>query len=121
MEVEELIAWTLRNDSVVNALVSGRVYPLIVPQDATRPAIAYQRISGARTYSHDMESSAFVRIQLTCEGTTYSEAVSVASAVRDALERIGWRCANELDGWAEIAEAPVRRLDFVSVVGSNDG
>lgn len=111
---EQQIGWILRNDSDVAALVSTRVYPITVPQDATRPAIAFQRISGPRTYSHSGPTVAFARFQITCEGSTYAEANEIAQAVRLAMERNGWKCAGDQDGYAETFVAPVKRLDFTT-------
>lgn len=111
MTPEQLVGWVLRNDDAVAALVAGRVYPLVVPQQVSRPAIAYQRISGPRTYSHSGPTLAFARFQITCEGTTYAEACRVAAVVRVALERNGWQVANESDGYSELYAAPVKRMD----------
>jgi len=102
----------LRNNAAVSALVSGRVYALIVPQDQSRPAIAFQRISGPRTYAHTGKTIGFARFQLTCEGNSYSEASQVVASARRALEAAGWRCVNEQDGFSTTVEAPVKRVDF---------
>jgi hypothetical protein len=109
---EQDVGWILDNDAALTALVAERVYPLVVPQDATRPAVAFQRISGPRTYSHSGPALAFARFQVTCEGNSYMEANQVAQAVRVAMERSGWKCANDVDGWPDIVSAPVKRLDF---------
>lgn len=114
MNIEEMLYAILSNDTDVVALVSTRIYPLFVPQDATRPAIAYQQISGPSTYSHNGNSGLQeVRFQLTCEGNTYSQANSVAIAAREALEGQNWRCVNKSDGWGDAFECPVKRLDFM--------
>jgi len=109
---EAQIGWILDNDAALSALIGSRIYPLVVPQDATRPAIAYQRISGPRTYSHDGPTIAFARFQLTCEGNNYMQACQVAAAARVAMEHNGWHCANEQDSFPDIAGAPVKRMDF---------
>jgi hypothetical protein len=107
----EELAWALRNDSALTALIDGRVYPNVVPQDKDRPAIAYQMISGPTDYYHDGPGLTFYRIQLTCEGNTYVQAAQVAAAAIAALERFGWKAVNRRDGYAEIRELPVRRVD----------
>jgi hypothetical protein len=107
----EELTWALRNDSALTALIEGRVYPNVVPQDKDRPAIAYQMISGPTDYYHDGPGTTRYRYQLTCEGDTYVEATQVADAAIDALDRFGWRVANRRDGYAEIRELPVQRVD----------
>lgn len=113
MTPDQLLGWALRNDAAVDALIDERVYPLVIPQDATRPAIAYQQISGPVTYSHSGPTLESVRFQLTLEGRTYGEAVQLATAVRSALERNGWMQANAQDGYAQGLAIPVKRLDFI--------
>ena len=53
MAIEAGLYAHLVGSAGVTALVATRVYPLLVPQDATLPAIAYQRISGPRDHTHD--------------------------------------------------------------------
>lgn len=92
------------------ALVSARVYPVILPQNVVLPAIAYQRISG--TEQNGSTSIREARYQINCWGATFASAQSVAAQVRDALEE--WsinsgsgvfvrmaRIVNEQDDWEE--------------------
>ncbi len=43
-EIEEAIVSKLMSESAITALIGQRLYPQVVPQDVTLPAIAYQRI-----------------------------------------------------------------------------
>jgi hypothetical protein len=72
-------------------LVSGRVYPLVIPQSATLPCITYQRISTPRQYSlGGTDTVANPRIQIDCWGSTYSSVKAVAEQVLTALnQRMG--------------------------------
>lgn len=91
------------------ALVSTRVYPVILPQNVTMPAIAYQRISG--TAQNGTTQIREARYQISCWGSTFASAQSVATQVRAALEEwsIGGsgvyvrmaRVVNEQDDWEE--------------------
>lgn len=68
------------------AAVAGRVYPLRLPAQASLPAVVYQRISGARTYSHHGQAGGVApRFQLACWAKRYSEARTTADAVRRKL------------------------------------
>lgn len=108
----------------VTSLVGTRIYPLVEPQDASLPAIVYQRISGPR--DHVMEGAsglAMARMQLTMLASTYSGAKALAEAVRAALDGVGhatWGTVpversfleNDSDAWADRFEAPVVRHDY---------
>lgn len=124
MTVEAGLYAHLSTDAGVNALVGTRIYPLLVPLDATLPAIAYQRISGPRDHHHQGASGlAVARIQLTYVGGSYSEAKQVAAAVRATLDgrRGGLGSTtvgsimldNERDEWSTGFELPVVQQDYV--------
>ena len=122
MTPEEAIVSLLIGDTTINTMISARMYPLVVPQDAIRPAIAYQVISNVPSYAqtgpagHSRE-----RIQLTLEGNTYAQARSLAREVRRKLG--GYRgvvsdltigsiqIENDVDGYSETVRVPVVRMD----------
>lgn len=124
MTLEAGIYAHLCTDSDVATLVSTRIYPLLVPQDATLPAIAYQRISGPRDHCHTGATGlAFARVQLTYVAASYDGAKVLGEAVRAAMDglrgslgavQIG-SCMldNERDDWAVAFEKPVVRHDYL--------
>lgn len=126
--IEEAIYALLTADAGVGQLLSTRIYPQAIPQDAALPAVAYQRISGPRILAHDGPTGmARARIQITVQGTMYSSAKGVAEAIRQALD--GYKgpvvvgseaveievasLANEIDGYEFETAGEVIRLDFV--------
>ncbi len=122
MTIETGLRDKLAGTAAVSALVESRIYPLFVPQESPMPALAYQRISGRPTYSHDGDAGlGWARIQITCQAESYQEAKAVAAAVRTALTGASgvWDdttvdaafVENDRDGWADAREAPVVRLD----------
>jgi len=124
MTIEEGLYSRLQAVAGVTALVSTRVYPLLVPQEASLPAIAYQRISGPRETAHDGPSGlAFARMQVTCIGSSYSSAKGVSEAVRAALDgqsgtwgsTVVGACFldDESDIWSTVFEKPVVRADYL--------
>ena len=124
MTLEEGLYAHLVADSGVAALVSTRVYPLLVPQDATLPAIAYQRISGPRDHSHTGTTGlALARIQLTLIASSYANAKALGTAVRTAMAGLRGSMGavvvnaclfdNERDDWATVFEKPVVRHDYL--------
>lgn len=85
--IEEALRTVLTGNGTVSGLVGTRIYPLVLPQGVTLPAIAYQRISGVREHTHDKTGDlARPRFQWTCVATTYSSAKALANAVRAALD-----------------------------------
>lgn len=124
MALEEGLYAYLVADAGVAALIGTRLYPLLVPQDAALPAMAYQRISGPRDHTHDGASGlAMARIQFTAVGSSYSEAKSVMAALRAALDGFSGTMGevtvgaallqNERDEWAESFDLPVVRQDYM--------
>lgn len=85
--IEEATRDILVADSTVTGLVSTRIYPQVLPQGATLPAIAYQMVSSAREHAHDgaAQDLSRPRLQWAAHAATYSAAKAVAKAVRDAL------------------------------------
>lgn len=68
----------------IAALVSTRIYPLVLPQSVAYPAISYQRISN----TGQMGTTALreSRWQVNCWALTYTAAQALAVAVKNALE-----------------------------------
>jgi len=123
MLAAEALVYLLGNNAGVATMVGSRVYPQLVPQTADRPAIAYQRISHIPEYSHSGFSSLTkTRYQLTLEGNTHMEALSLALAVRRALAgktntvgdlTVVTMVENESDGYGDTAQVPVVRMDLM--------
>ena len=64
----------------------SRVYPQRFPDNTTYPAISYNRVSNAITYSRDGDDSQdAVRFQLDLVGTTYEQARALEQQAKAAL------------------------------------
>lgn len=86
MSLETELVTRLENDAGVGAVAGDRIHPLNLPQNATLPALTYQRISGPRL-RHLGGSSSFgtARIQINCWAATYLGSQLLAAAVRASL------------------------------------
>ena len=85
--IEEGFVIYLNGHAGLSALISTRLFPLILPEGVTMPAATYQRISGPRMRSHSGPSGVSMpRYQFNCWGDTYKQAKEVADQVRIALE-----------------------------------
>lgn len=88
--IEEAVNARLLAVSAVTALVgaaaAARIYPLVIPQDADRPALAYQKTDSQKVYSHGGFSAlARSRFQFVCQAETYTAAKALADAVKAAF------------------------------------
>ena len=89
MSLETGIKSALTADGTVNGLVSGRIYPEIMPDDVTYPAISYQRISTVRTqFLTGVDDFTQVRVQIDCWDSSYSGVKALASAVKGAIDGV---------------------------------
>lgn len=85
--LEEAIYYILTEDSGVSALIGTRVYPLVIPQNATLPTVVYQEISSVLTHQmRPMIGLTRARYQFWCWAATYTGADALAEAVRLALD-----------------------------------
>lgn len=122
--IEEAVVSRMQGYASLTALIGTRLFPLIVPQDADLPAIAYQKISSPKTISHGGDSHlAQSRIQFTIQADTYSDAKSVSGQLRACWA--GYRATvagvridgalvqDDRDGWSEQHGAPVVRVDVM--------
>jgi Protein of unknown function (DUF3168) len=79
----------LTTDSAVAAIVGTRVYPDLLPQGVTYPAIRTQRISTPRSPYRALDGVAGYaspRMQIDCCALSRSSAITLAQAVYAAVE-----------------------------------
>lgn len=93
MAIEEGIYTYIQTQSGVTALVSTRVYPIMMPQDFTLPAIVYSRISGEREHMANNTSKTTrmigkvrARYQFDCIAETPDGAKDLGEALRKAMD-----------------------------------
>lgn len=69
-------------------LISTRLYPLVLPQNPTYPAITYLKVSrvGGRAMKSTNPRHIRARFQFSCWATSYSSAKAVAVQVQTALQ-----------------------------------
>lgn len=76
----------LMADSGISGIVGAQIYPVILEEGATLPALVYQRISGPRVQSLDGASGlAVLRIAISCYSTLFATVRDLASKVRVRL------------------------------------
>jgi len=85
--IEEAVYSRLNKYASVSALVSGRIYPLVLEQNTSYPAITYTKV--ASVHIHDLDGSAGLAnptFQVDSWAYTYPEARNLSDAVRRALQ-----------------------------------
>jgi len=86
-QLEPKIYTLLSGDALISALVSTRIYPVILPQNVTLPAITYSRISGGQINSFSGYSNLEnPRIQIDVWGVTYASVQALAALVHTAMD-----------------------------------
>lgn len=114
MSAETTLYGVLAADAGVTALAGTRIYPLLLPQEPTLPAITYQRISTTAVHTRSGNGLAFVRLQLDCFAATYAGAKSLAAAVVAAVETVdGAQQQQMLDGYDDSPEQFRVTIDFI--------
>ena len=89
MSLEQGLKSALTADGTVNGLVSGRIYPEIMPFDVTYPAISYQRIATTPYQVLErVDDFTSVRLQVDCWDSTYSGVKTLADAVKNAIHGV---------------------------------
>ena len=85
-DVTEALYSQLAATAGLTALVSTRIYPDLMPQPPTLPAVVYQMISNVREERHGGQTGdARPRFQVTCWASTALAAAAVAVQVRLAV------------------------------------
>jgi hypothetical protein len=109
VSVATLLKAQLATNTAIAAIVSARIYPVKLPEHPTLEAISYQRVSN--TEQKGTSTLRDSRWQINCWADHYSEAHTLAAAVKTALEE--WhdldqtpgvnmaRIANELDDYED--------------------
>lgn len=101
--IETELYTILSADATIAAATSSRIYPLVMPQNVTFPAITYQRISDNPV--NDLSGYSNLsnpHLAINCWATRYDEAKELAENVHDAMNTSTAFKAiliNDLDGY----------------------
>lgn len=88
MTVEADIFSRLSGYTTLAALISTRVYPSLIPQNATYPAVSYRRVSSERPpVMGDDTGIVRARFQFDAWAQSYSGMIAVKELVREAMQR----------------------------------
>jgi len=86
MNAQKAIYNILSNATGVTDIVGTKIFPVLVPQGTTFPAICYTQLQTDFKNTKDSNSRLdFTRIQIDSLALTYQQALAISSAVRSAL------------------------------------
>lgn len=87
--IEEAIYSALTAHAGLSALVGDRVYPMVLPEGAVRPAVTYMRISGARDLNINQTSvDANPRYQFDVWADSFESAYGAAAQLVEAVATV---------------------------------
>jgi hypothetical protein len=109
MSIASGIFELLKADAGVSAVVGGRIFPVLLPEGPTLPAITYQRVGGTSDPTFDSSGYQRLRIQFDVFGAKYKDADAGREAIREAL-----------NGASEITLSDGTVLDNANLIQSAD-
>ncbi|RZU39331.1 DUF3168 domain-containing protein [Edaphobacter modestus] len=85
--IEQVFAAALSSNPAIQAICGTRVYPLVVPTDSPMPAITYRFVGGSSKATVDTYGTQRSRVEVSCWGNSYGDAVTLRTAVIGALSQ----------------------------------
>lgn len=97
--IEAALFGHLSTDAGLSALVSTRVYPVQLPQDADLPAVTFQRISTRPVTHRDSTVPTYSRprYQFNCWAASFDDAVTLRAALRAAMGTLAQASGPRID------------------------
>lgn len=86
--IEQLIYTELSTDAGLMAIIGSRVYPVVLPQAATFPALTYQVVSDVPEADMDEGDSVLrnLRVQINCWSEGYAECKTLSQLVMGVMK-----------------------------------
>jgi len=84
--IEQGLYDLLSSDQALSQLVGARIYPVLIPEETTYPAITYQGVTGSVKPSVDGRAYSEKSIQIDAWGNTYGDIKCVQAALHRILD-----------------------------------
>jgi hypothetical protein len=115
--IEEAVVARMAAQSAITTLIGTgnamRLYPLTIPQTASLPGVAYQKISSPKEQSHGGSSHlARSRFQFTCAADDYAVVKRLATALK--------QCWDSFRGTIVLDTANSVRVDCCTIENDTD-
>ena len=121
MSVEAAIVELITESASVTSLIDDRIYPNIIPEEESLPAVAYNEISGYNTRQTNDSTTGLVRAryQLTAINDKANGGYSVLCDIRDAIRTLCLATRNATSyGSINIDHIEVSTVDMPSLESS---
>lgn len=84
--LEAIYSYLVKNESL-KSKVGDKIYPVLLPQDCTLPAIVYAPVVANYSSAHQGDTG-FVKqtVQITCHATTFKEARKLSRVIKKLLQ-----------------------------------
>lgn len=87
MDIREAVYKELKGTSAVTALVGTRIYPVVIPERATLPAVSINVISTGQTHTMGSDSGPYnPLVQISVYGATPDDSYAVTTVIKTALK-----------------------------------
>lgn len=87
MTIESDVRTRLVSNGTISTLASTRVYPVILPQDPTLPALTYSKVSDQGLHNlTGVAGRSMPRMSIHSWGYDYATAKALSKAVRNAMD-----------------------------------
>lgn len=111
MEINEALYSYLSTYAGLSALISTRIYPDILPQDPTYPAITYSDVSEDEVETFNTPNTLIgPTIQFTCWGETRASTKAVAKQLRLAFKNYSGVMAGE----SGLTVSAIKKINSIS-------
>lgn len=116
MSIETNLYTALTADADIKRIVNTRIYPVVMPQDVTLPAVSYQRMSANPLNTLDgYAGMKNAHVVINAWARTYDEAKELSGHIHTAMDSVRTFRAvltNELDGYDPEVSLYVVSQDF---------
>jgi hypothetical protein len=95
--IEDAMYSHLSTSTALTAIVGNRIYPMLMPQDPTLPAVTFQRISNGPQWSINGPCGLDnPHMQVDCWTTSFAGSKALSDALRKAMATAGTYSAVQL-------------------------
>lgn len=84
--IPELVYYIMKNDSVLNDYIKGRIYPLVSESSTEFPYVAYSRTHISPIYTKNFHTEDSVGVEILSVSNDYLESLHIANRVRELFE-----------------------------------
>jgi len=92
MNFLQTITNALKANATISSIVGTSIYPVIIPQGKTPPAILYRKVAGATEYCTGGEVEHKLTYQFQSVAEYYHQSEQLQAAIRDVLELNTFTC-----------------------------